>query len=333
MIEIQMVTASERQQSYGIRFVSPLLYDVAGPGLHNPSLGHLVQVWDNTGRENTTPDTWNQFVGKPGPGRYLSPDGKGTDEARTVLLSAQPDMITSPPTLTAYGDGVLRVGDDVRLVIDGAASDYRITARSLADPELKLNNCPGAPGGPRRRRGTRRVYRGRRESESIMWEKLLDGVMVGRSAEGDRIFLEVEIQHFEGRDCVTVDHEPIASYTRVSISGLGYRKHARNATSAGQIIGDAESVLHGGRVAPGVERADLARLLDIWREWHLNDMVAECVHQTPTGEGISERLRQTPACPVTGYKYGTLWLVRPVPADVIAELRLICERITQANQS
>ncbi len=66
--------------------------------------------------------------------------------------------------------------------------------------------------------------------------------------------------------------------------------------------------------------ARLARLIP----WHLNGMQGACDHQVVEYE--TDRygrrvpsLALTPACPVTGYRYGHAWLVRELPPEIIAD--------------
>ena len=47
-------------------------------------------------------------------------------------------------------------------------------------------------------------------------------------------------------------------------------------------------------------------------KWHLNGMNAGCEHQD---DWNNDRIGEP--CPVCGYKYGTKWLYRELPADVI----------------
>jgi hypothetical protein len=66
---------------------------------------------------------------------------------------------------------------------------------------------------------------------------------------------------------------------RLSITGVeGPRKGGHAAGSCGQIeghLGDGADI----HPATGWDRAKIARFLDIWRRWHLNDMRAACEHQ------------------------------------------------------
>jgi hypothetical protein len=117
---------------------------------------------------------------------------------------------------------------------------------------------------------------------------------------------------------------------------------------AGQATSEVEAVTD---FAPGWDAMRAARLVDIWRRWHLNGMQAACEHQR--AEGWTERpidpskpldtygvhfegqrsaswnmlawvrpdehpdgLLGKP-CETCGYRYGSAWLFEPLPADVL----------------
>ncbi len=69
--------------------------------------------------------------------------------------------------------------------------------------------------------------------------------------------------------------------------------------------------------------------LDIWKEWHLNDLQAGCIHQREMGwsrDGYDKHPSEP--CPICGYKYGTAWLKKDVPESVI----LFLDRLPKAKQ-
>jgi hypothetical protein len=81
----------------------------------------------------------------------------------------------------------------------------------------------------------------------------------------------------------------------------------------------------------------LARLIEIWELYHLNDMHAECPHQAALMSTIKkvkgkdffsssnyEKVIELPefkSCPECGYKYGSAWLYVALPAVVVKEVR------------
>ena len=59
-------------------------------------------------------------------------------------------------------------------------------------------------------------------------------------------------------------------------------------------------------------------LLDVWQEWHLNDLHAGCEHQRALGwEKDGYDRHPSEPCPECGYKYGTAWNKVEVPASVL----------------
>ena len=96
------------------------------------------------------------------------------------------------------------------------------------------------------------------------------------------------------------------------------------------------------------------KLYDIWEEWHLNDLQAGCEHQrSEKWENIRINPEELPnshanmdekgilaswvypkdhpsglltkPCPICGYKYGTAWLKKEVPEDVLMWLNKLEE--------
>ncbi|MEV1109961.1 hypothetical protein AB0I95_15090 [Micromonospora sp. NPDC049751] len=144
---VNLAEASDyKREAYGITHKGEHVYHVTGAGLHSRSHPHRVVVWDNTGRRNFYPDRWNECSGKPGPGAWLDPNGKGTDSEVTVILDAESIVITNNGTNTgtpASGQVYaprphLAIGDIVIMVYpDGTPSaPYVVEARPLRDPEL-----------------------------------------------------------------------------------------------------------------------------------------------------------------------------------------------------
>jgi hypothetical protein len=150
--------------------------------------------------------------------------------------------------------------------------------------------------------------------------------LVGRTDDGTRVYVEIELRHKDGGTWRTTEHEPVGpdGYLELSISGHTIRKGGRTCDSAGQILDDLTRVT---RPEPGmVGRVD--ELAIVWDVWHLNGMQAGCAHQVPVYAPdeygrVVPSLDLTPACPITGYRYGHAWLVRALPADVIATVQAI----------
>jgi len=131
-------------------------------------------------------------------------------------------------------------------------------------------------------------------------------VLLGRTADGARVFVTVETSEHSGNR-QTVEHEPISEWTQLSIQGEVIDKHHHEASSLGQIVDELRNI---ATYAPGWNRAKVARLGSLWRQWHLNDVQAGCAHMDLPAD-TSYDARKDIRCTVTGYKYGSAWLVLP----------------------
>lgn len=78
------------------------------------------------------------------------------------------------------------------------------------------------------------------------------------------------------------------------------------------------------RLTDGWTEEQWYRFLDVWSEWHLNDIHAGCEHQRALGwEKDGYDKHPSEPCPECGYKFGTSWHVIPVPDDVIEFLNTL----------
>jgi hypothetical protein len=118
----------------------------------------------------------------------------------------------------------------------------------------------------------------------------------------------------------TVNHDPVSdpAYVKVSFT-VGPRVFGADwdqaVNIAGQVSPEDRRII--GRPGPGKIKPDerdgydVRHIIDLLaREWSGHYLNAGCVHQgMPTSRGPAG----DPApCPVTGYKYGHAWLVRPL---------------------
>jgi hypothetical protein len=170
---------------------------------------------------------------------------------------------------------------------------------------------------------------------------------LGRDAYRDRVFVEVNLETLTPRAGMqTTAHEPVTEpVIRLSISGwtLRYRSRTNRWSSGGQIV---NSLVGMEEFAPGWTEDDVTSLRRIWRQYHLNDMQAACDHMDKRKARKAfdsvpafvwdEKTRTTsrpkdsdiPAdmvCPETGYRYGSAWLFKAIPAEVMTELRRLSE--------
>jgi len=80
-----------------------------------------------------------------------------------------------------------------------------------------------------------------------------------------------------------------------------------------------------GRFAKGWSEGLWFVFLEVWHEWHLNDMKSGCWHQNLLGWDYEhhhdEDEFEGDACPVCGYKIGSAWNTVPVPEHVLEFLK------------
>lgn len=89
---------------------------------------------------------------------------------------------------------------------------------------------------------------------------------IGRYHSALHVKVEIQIEQRDGKE-------------RLSIMGETYYPGARDFESGGQIDGEVRRLLDAEGAHLNLPREKIARLLDIWKEWHLNDMRAGCTHQ------------------------------------------------------
>lgn len=69
-----------------------------------------------------------------------------------------------------------------------------------------------------------------------------------------------------------------------------------------------------------ITREAYARIVALWKAYHLNGMNAGCEHQR--AENWQPWMLSKP-CPTCEYKYGTAWLYSPIPADDLREIQAV----------
>lgn len=149
---------------------------------------------------------------------------------------------------------------------------------------------------------------------------------------------EVEITH-QKREAETIDHQHTTAYHRLSITGteraVTNGRRVGNGISWGQIDSGLRKMTPCDRFGnPQEISPDIARLLEVWDYWHLNDMRPNCWHQYrklpepcegfgsktwygslhPAAYEVSTAIEQA-KCPY-GYKWGSAWLVEILPHSI-----------------
>ena len=95
---------------------------------------------------------------------------------------------------------------------------------------------------------------------------------------------------------------------------------------------DVHGELDDGRVLVTTSCGQIREELQKWfpeaadlYPWHLNDMRADCEHQEAAVAGGRERYECGDVCEVCGYRYGSAWLKRDLPAEIVALAETVCQ--------
>lgn len=152
---------------------------------------------------------------------------------------------------------------------------------------------------------------------------------VGTTDDGDEVYVEIELECISGGPRETITHEVFdGTAMRLSVSGHYYDKRAAKQkndwTGGGQCVEKLRAVTP---LAGSWTLQELTELADMWDRWHLNDMRAGCVHQTPSKGDARHQLTTTPPCPETGYRWGHAWLYEPLPVDVVEQARRFRDKL------
>lgn len=109
----------------------------------------------------------------------------------------------------------------------------------------------------------------------------------------------------------TTTHETVSKYKTISICG-----YSRN------FFGQIREELLTDEFKPSINRDRLIRIIEIWGEWHLNELKPNCVHQEKIDDNLDydkRRELETMKCP-RKYEYGSKCLLEIVPDHIIEEL-------------
>lgn len=137
--------------------------------------------------------------------------------------------------------------------------------------------------------------------------------------------LHVRIERLERRETYeTVGHKHVTEPLAMSVTTDVWRPDGRDIVAGGATREPLREVAASGtpsRFWTGGERLD--RMAALGDGWHGSDMRAACRHQTVVYEEEPYHrpsLDLTPPCPITGYRYGTKWLVEPLPRVMLNNL-------------
>ena len=155
----------------------------------------------------------------------------------------------------------------------------------------------------------------------------------GKKTNSGSLTLRIETKETNSRDWDTLIRPEGMIHT---VSICGEIRDGRDGGEFGQIIDTISAMYPTDAVK---------RIVEFWREWHLNDMCAGTKAQTEfldayiaNRKNVAEFNRELRAdyygtcCRILsvedllihcGYKYGTEWLIKIVSQDVIDELKLL----------
>lgn len=144
---------------------------------------------------------------------------------------------------------------------------------------------------------------------------------IGKDRNNYKITLEMEIEE-KKKEAVTIDHKAIKTFKVLTISGGAWNYHRKDYDYCGQIYDELTPENIKALEKP-MTWDKLNRIIEIWKEWHLNDLNPNCVHQVAFDCNIKEYKEQakvqTKSCPLK-YKYGSEWLVRLLPEEIEKEI-------------
>lgn len=123
----------------------------------------------------------------------------------------------------------------------------------------------------------------------------------------------------------TINHKKIRVFNTLSISGYAKRKYTHDWDYGGQII---DSLGPDNIKSYLVPKKIVDKIVYIWKNYHLNDMRPNCIHQKAFNCNVDnyEELAaiETAKCPKK-YQYGSTWLVEIIPDKIINEIISIFE--------
>ena len=160
-----------------------------------------------------------------------------------------------------------------------------------------------------------------RETYTKLWRLRKDG----RTTH--RIFLTAEIEKKEGLNYETLQ---LGEFLALSITGNLYEVHKTKPVwiAGGQIDSTIKQLLADGHKIKD-DAWKLEEALRIWDEWHLNNFTPgtkrqmEALEEPLDYDSAVKRLKEIGLYDNNGYKYGQAWLIKPLPDEVIARLKVI----------
>lgn len=152
------------------------------------------------------------------------------------------------------------------------------------------------------------------------------GLFVGR-VSGERygrkidlaVTVSIEVRAGSGNERVTTAHEPTTDAREFSIVWVVWSPDRKDLEESSPGSPDfLEDMVSYG---PGMDANKVSALARLGAVWHLNTFRSACVHQT-----VDPHSHRDP-CPETGYRFGSRWLVDPLPEDFLRTLRHILKDV------
>lgn len=146
-----------------------------------------------------------------------------------------------------------------------------------------------------------------------------------------RVTVEMRLERAERQDeYETTGHDVISKPLDFSLTTSVWMPGGRDIVAGGATVEPLREILESGDFGPAFDAQKVAQLIELHEQYHLNGMQAACDHQTravdPDGNALTATgyaLDNTPACPITGYRYGHKWLVKVLPEDFVPNLLAI----------
>ena len=139
------------------------------------------------------------------------------------------------------------------------------------------------------------------------------------------VTVDIRIERIAGPN-ETIEHTQVTDFLDFALTTAVWQPGGHDCILAGATVEPLAEIMEDGRYVDGITEARMLRLSELGERWHLNGMQAGCAHVTPViapdeyGREVPS-LDLTPACPITGYRYGHAWLVEPLPEGFLDEIR------------
>lgn len=149
---------------------------------------------------------------------------------------------------------------------------------------------------------------------------------IGTNADGNRIIVTVELRQDRGDFTSATDHTTLTDLIEASFTFEEFNPRKRRSDGIESAGAGVFNAIHSiTKLDAAWTQDDADKLATLAELWHLNTMSAACDHQTVIYEdgpyGRRPSLELTEPCEQSGYRYGSSWLAREVPEDVLGWLR------------